>query len=204
MSIPTYQSTTIPVISLRPNWQDGIATSMQRQTTITEALDTSEERQARAPRSLYGISYSTLALSLDETSYLRRVVETADELPVACPLWDMACKLTAAASIAATSLTVDDTTDRLFDVFFEHAILWQRYDLWEVVELDTVGANSVTLLAGLAAAYPANTSYLIPLAYGHVPRGPVEQLTDEHGIWTCDFTERFHNLNDQSVAEDSP
>lgn len=204
MSIPTYLSQAIPVISLRPNWSEPVNVLLSRATTITEALDTTEARQARQPRSLVSLGYTTVGLSAAETAWLRRIVETAEELPVACPLWPFQCRITAAASASDTSLTVDTTDDMLFDVFAEHAIVWERHDLWEVVELDTVGTNSVSLLAGLANDYSANSSFLIPLAYGHIPRGSVEQLTDEHGVWQCQFSERFHNLNDQSVAEDAP
>lgn len=201
--IPTYQATAIPVISLRPDWARPVKLVQRYATTITEALDTTEERQCRQPRCLYAIEYTTLFLSTAETAYLRRVVETAGALPVACPLWPLSCKLTVAASVGATALTVDDSTVALFDVFHQFAILWQDYDHWEIVELDTVGTTAVTLLAALADDYAVGAE-LLPLAYGHVPRGPVEQLTDEQGTWECKFEERFHRLHDQSVPEDAP
>lgn len=203
MSIPTYQGNAIPVISLRPDWKRPVRFVQRYTTGITEALDTTEERQARQPRALYALEYASLFVSAAETAYLRRVVETADDLPVACPLWPLGCKLTAAAAATATALTVDDSASCLFGVFFQYALLWEDYDHWEVVELNTVGATAVALLAGLANSY-AGGALLLPLAYGHVPRGPVEQLTDEHGVWECKFAERFHRLHDQSVPEDQP
>lgn len=203
MAIPTYQSQAIPVISLQPDWSTPPKWRQRYSTIITEALDTTEERQARQPRALYGLTYKTRALSAAETAYLRTLLETSDDLPVACPLWPLGCQLTAAASAGATSLTLDDTADCLFEVFAQYALLWQSYDHWEVVELDAVSDNGATLLAATSLAYTANPpALLLPLAYGHVPRGPVEQMTDEHGAWECQFIETFHRLHDQSVPED--
>lgn len=201
MAIPTYNGQTIPVITLPPNWATRPKWRQSYSTTITEALDTTEERQARRPRPLYSLSYTTLGLRAAETAYLRRVIETADDLPVACPLWPMACQLTAAVSAGATTIVTEDPTDCLFGVFYEYALLWESYSMWEVIELESVNLTGFTLLAAIAGEY-SSQAFVLPLAYGHVPRGPITQLTDEHGRWECRFEERFHRLHDQSVPED--
>jgi len=214
MPIPTYRGNAIPVLSVRPDESTPPKWRSRYATTITESLNGSEERQSRQPRALYGLNFTTSALSAAETAYLRALLEKPDALPVACPLWPLKVKLMAAAAAAATSLSLDETADCLLTlyadanwpldtpVFSEFAILWQAFDHWEIVELDSVTANGATLLAGLVNDY-TTSAYLIPIAYGHAPRGNIDQLSDEHGQWECDFQETFHRLHDQSDPEDA-
>lgn len=200
MSIPTYRGQTIPVISFPVNWADGMKWRQSYSTTITEALDLGEERQGRLPRALYSLTYSTVGLTAAETAYLRRVIETADDLPVACPLWPLACQLTAAATAGDTRIATDDPEDCLFQVFTEYALIWESFDQWEVVELFYTHTSGFILNAALTGNY-STAALVMPLAYGHVPRGPVDQLTDEHGIWECQFSEKYLGLHDQSIVE---
>ncbi|HMP83058.1 MAG TPA: hypothetical protein PKA41_10195 [Verrucomicrobiota bacterium] len=205
----TYQSRTVPIISLRPDWSGGIRFGQHCATTITEALNSKEHRQSRRPRALYSLDYVTQSLSAAETEYVRRLIETADDLPVGCPLWPLACKLTAAASVTDTSLAVDDSDHCLFNVFHQYAILWQSFNRWEIVALSSVGQTSIILASGLEAGFDAGAQ-LMPIAFGHVPRSRVGQLTDEHGSWQCRFSERFVKVSgtlgviDQSVPEVDP
>ena len=200
--VPEGPTSAYRVLSLRPDAATPPRWSNRYSTTITESLNGTEERQARFPRALYALSFQVTCINAAETAYLRAILEDSDAAPVACPLWPLACKLTAAAGILATTLALDDTADCLFEVFQQFALLWEDFDHWQVVELATVTANGATLIAGTFSAYPAN-ALLIPLAYGHAPRGNIDQLTDLHGQWRCDFSETFHRLHDQSVAEAS-
>jgi Fibronectin type III domain len=200
MSLPTYRGTTIPVVPFAVDWETSPKWSQTYSTTITECLDTSEERQARLPRPLYGLVFRTLSLSASEQAYLQNLMQTAANLPFACPLWPMQCALTAAASAGATSLTVDSTTDCLFEVFYQYAILWESFESWEIVELSAVGTNTMTLAAAITGTY-STSAFLVPVAYGLVPREPMTQITDENGQWDCKFQETFNRLTDQSVPE---
>lgn len=200
MSIPVYNEQEIPVITLRPDWVRPLKWSQQYSTTISEALDTSEERQTRFPRPLYRLSYTTLGLSASETSYLRTIIETADDLPVACPLWPLAVPLATDVAAGETTIVFEDANDCLFDVFHEFALVWETFDHWEIVELSFVIPESAGFVAPLQNSYSTEALFL-PLAYGLVPRGPVTQLTDANGRWNCRFEETFHRLHDQSLVE---
>jgi hypothetical protein len=87
----------------------------------------------------------------------------------------MATKLEADAGQGAMSLTIDDPTGCLFDVFYQFGLLWSAFDSWEIVELGVVSGTTV-LASPLARAYRAG-DLLVPLAYGFVERGGVTQLT---------------------------
>lgn len=66
--------------------------------------------------------------------------------------------------------------------------------------MGAVTANGATLLATLANDY-TTAAQLIPIAYGKIPRGDIDQVTDEHGRYQCEFDETFHRLHDQSRDE---
>lgn len=200
MSIPVYRGQAIPVIALAPDWVNPVRFGLEYSTTVSEALDTSEERQARFLRPLYRLDYTTIGLSAAQTACLRSVIETADDLPVACPLWPLAVTLSAAVAAGATTLTLTDARDCLFDVFHEFALVWESFDKWEIAELMSVMPESARLLVPLQKGYSSDALF-IPLAYGFVPRGPVTQVTDINGRWQCRFEERFHRLHDQSIPE---
>ncbi len=212
--IPTYQGAVIPVLSIQPDWQSQIKWRQSYSTTITESLNCAEERQARFPRALYGLGFKTTCLSAAETAFLRTLIESQSATIVACPLWPLACRLTASVSSGATSMTVDDPTECLLvlhpdanyplekPVFGAYALLWESWDKWEVVELSSVTTGgAVTLSAVLVGDY-TTSALLMPLSYGHVGRGNIDQITDEHGQWDCEFHETFHRLHDQSIPED--
>jgi len=203
MAIPTFNGLTIPVVSIQPDWKVTPVLSLNHKTTVAEAIDLTEERESLAPRCLYGMEFQTLTLTSQESGYLKRVLDLAEDLPVACPLWPMAAKLSAAAVLGATTLAVDDTTGCLFEVFHSHAILWESFLKWEIVELNAVNQFSVTLLAGLTQGYSA-AAKLVPIAYGNLSRDSLTGLTDANVEWKCTFMEVFHRLNDQSVPEAVP
>lgn len=203
MAIPTFNGEAIPVLTIQPDWTQPIILRPRHKTIIAEAIDLTEERQNLAPRALYGLEFQSLTLSTQESGYLKRILDLAKALPVAVPIWPMAAKLTVAASSSATTLTVEDTSWSMFDVFHQHAILWESFLLWEIVELNAVGSTSVTLLAGLAHSYTTKAK-LIPVAYGSLSRESLAGLTDANCEWRCIFEEVFHRLNDQSIPEDAP
>ena len=200
MAIPTYRGSAIPVLSLPPDWSGGVKWRQLYSTIVTESLNGAEERQARFPRALYGLKFRTVGLTAAETAYLRALIEKPDALPVACPLWPLAARLMADAGAGSTSLTTDATEDCLFEVLSDFALLWADFETWEVVELSSVSSTEITLSAVTARAYSAGALFL-PLAYGHAARGNIDQLTDEHGQWDCEFNETFHRLHDQSLSE---
>ena len=203
MSIPTFSGSAIPILSVPPDWSDTVELSMRYPSNIAEALSLLEERQSLSPRPLYGLRFASLTRAAKEVGYLKTIVELAQDLPVGVPLWPLAAKLTAAASAGATSLSVDDTTGCLFDVFTQYALVWQSFDVWEVVELSGVTQFGATLSAATANAY-TTTAFLLPLAYGSLKREGATGLTDTAAKWKCRFEETFHGLHAQGTPEDTP
>lgn len=198
---PQYRGKDIPVFSVCPNWDAGLNQKLSYHTIICEALDLSEERFGRYPRCLFGLTYKTLPLRGQETGYIRQVLELAQEMPLALPVWTEGAKLTADIAAVVTSLPVDDTTVTLFTVLHQFAIIWRDYLTWEIVQVTAVNANSLTITATLSAWKKGDTVF--PLAVGFIPRPAAQQLTDEHGVMQVEFIEKFIAEYDQSIAETS-
>lgn len=189
MSIATYNSETIPIVSIPPDWDTSIKFDLLFKTDIAEALSNKEERQARFPGDFWALRYDSATLSEQESGYLRQFLETVLDMPVGCPMWPFAARLTAGISPGATSLSVDDTTDCQFDQR-PFALIWESFDNWEVVQLDTVGTNTLTLFVATTTGTFTTAARVMPLAYGLLARSSTKPQTDELSNWSCDFTEK--------------
>lgn len=200
MPRPQYLGTDIPVFSFKPNWAQSVRLQCLYRTIIKEALDTSEERRGGRPRCLYGISFQTLSLTGTEQGYLRRILELAQAMPIVMPVWTEQCRLTVNASGGSTSLTVDDTDETLFSVLVDYVLLWTSYNRWEVLEIQEVEANTITLAEATSGSFAAG-SMVVPILIGKLPRQNLRQITDENGVFRVDFEERFNGLTDQSLVE---
>lgn len=197
-----YLGQNLPVYSICPDWKTSVRFRTIYSTIIRESLDTSEERLARFPRSLFGIRYQTLPLDGQETGYIRRVMELAQALPIIMPVWTEASKLTAPVLSGATSLPVDDSYPTLLSVLYDYVIVWKDYRTWEVLATDNPGSTVITTLDATVNNYPAG-ALVMPILIGKLPRMGSRQITDEHGRHQVDFEERFHGLTDQSIVETS-
>lgn len=92
------------------------------------------------------------------------------------PIWPDVQWLPALAS-GATAITC--TTDGFDFVAGGQALLWAGVNTWTVIEIDTIGAGSLTLTAALTDGWPAGTR-LYPLRLARIRDGAEEVLsTDE-------------------------
>ena len=169
---------------------------MQDKVLVREALDTSEERLQTRPRPLYGISYTPLTITEQETGYIRRLIELADGLPFGIPIWQDRVKLTADVAAGASILAVESTDNSLWDTFDELAIIWRSFDDWEIVSVDSVSTNAVTLDAELTENWETaddegKPAWVIPVAFGHLKRNEATNLTSDHAKISVDFEDRY-------------
>ncbi len=201
MAVPQYKAVDIPVFTVCPNWSDGVSLRTQYDTLIREALDTTEERQGRRPRCLYGLHYSTLSLTAQETGYIRGVVERAQAMPVGMPVWTDPAKILVDSESGATELTVDDISYTLFQVLTDYVMIWNDFETWEVLAIESMAADTIVLSEPTTQDWPTGTM-VFPILFGKLPRATTRQLTDAHGVFHVDFEERFNGLTDQSETED--
>ena len=197
MANPTYNGVEMPVFTLAPNWQAGEPTVPQEhQTIIREALDLSEERRRARPRALFGIAYEAMTLSAQETGYHRKVIEQAQAMPMGCPFWAHMTLLTADTAAGATELPVDNCNEFLF-TSLKYALIMDRFDNWEVVEVTGVSSDGVTLtLAGptikdwTAAEDPFTGARVYPVMYGELKRASFTAINDEESTASIEFNQK--------------
>jgi hypothetical protein len=185
-----YRGQDIPVFTVQPDWQRPATLRIIDRTIVKEALDTSEERIGTRPRPLYGLRYQTFFLSEQETGYVRRLLELPDNLPFAMPLWLDRLKITVAAAVGAAALTVTSSANSLWDTFDTYALVWTDFDSWEIVEVSSVAANTITLAEPLINEVDEG-AYIVPLMVGWLNRSDKTNLTSDHAIFNVDFEGRF-------------
>jgi hypothetical protein len=200
MPHPTYNGSPIPVFSVPPNWASSVLLRTIYQTVVLESLDTGEERFARRPRCMYGLRFSPLTLSGQESGYIRRIMELAQALPVAMPVWTQETKLTADLAAGATVLAVDDTNDTLFSVLRSYAIIWRDFKTWEVLEVADIDGGEITLDEATTFDWRPG-DLVLPILIGRLPRPRQRAATDVNADLQIDFEERFNGLTDQSIVE---
>lgn len=200
MPHPQYKAQNLPVYSVAPNWKNAVNLRTIYNTLVREALDNGEERQTRFPRCLYGLRYQTLPLEGQETGYIRRVLELAQALPVIMPVWTEGCRLLAEAGIGDSVLSVDDTDPTLFSVLTDYVIIWSDFKTWEVLAVDEISGDEITLSDVTTRVWPAGT-VIFPILIGYLERNEQRQLTDQHGVHAVSFEERFNGLTYQGTIE---
>lgn len=201
-----YQSQDLPVISVPPDWAVTRPQQIiQYRTLVREALALNEQRFMQRPRPLYGIKYSARIRGPQETSYIRKVIERAQALPVACPMWTDRERLVMHGEIGDTELVVSNTVGRLFAVF-PYALLWLDFQTWKVVSVDVIDDITLALDEPLEERWPAGNSgfdgtSIMPLMIGNLKRPSHRLITDEAAEKPIDFIETFHSLYNQSFRE---
>jgi hypothetical protein len=193
------RSITLPIFTIPPDWSETVVVRTLYKTIIREALETSEERQTLRPRCLYGIGFRTVGLTMQETGYLRRLLELAQASPIGMPVWTEATRLTAAAAEGDTVIAVDDISETLWSIVGDYALAWTAFNDWELLEVQSIANEAITLSSpGLGSALPAGTK-ILPVIFGNLPRAGQRPLTDANGVFAVNFEERFNGIANQTA-----
>lgn len=202
MAVPQYNGVDVPILAFKPNW-DGAAFELEPDwdDTISEALSTRENRQGTRPRPLYNLEFTILTESAAQTATLRRILDLAEDLPVGVPIWSETMKL-AAETTASTGISVDWYANNMLD-HIGHLILVQAYNNFEVLGLDTwTDTTTIIVDPAVSAGIPAGTE-VVPLIFGYLERGRIEDMDDEKGYFNVRFEEKFLGISNQTVLEGS-
>lgn len=186
-----YRDRAIPILTIPPNWGRPVKLVEDWGGLVREAMDVSEERQGNYPRPLYKIEYETLALTAQETGYIRRMLQTDTDMPIGVAAWQSQVRLTADVLALTPYVTVEDTAGGLFDVL-PYALLWHSFNEFDVVTTAAVGPNQVQFAEGVAADF-IEGDFLVPLTVGKLRRPNAVAVTDAHGKFGVRFEEAFLN-----------
>ncbi len=166
MQLQTYtmHGKTTRVFPFRPNWANPVNETLEWKTDILRARDGSEQRRALRQIPRRGFDYSLLVMH-EMASLFEALVWNWQHRLYAIPVWTDIGKLTSAAAEDDEEIAVNTTS--LGFRADDFALLWHSPTSYEVVEVDTVAADSLTLTAGLAGAWPLGTR-VYPLVIGHM------------------------------------
>jgi hypothetical protein len=179
----------VPVFTIPPNWQRSVKLGENWEGIVKEALSTAEERLGTLPRPRYTLDYSTETMGAQETGYIRKILEGADDLPVAMPFWQDETKLTAPTVVGNVVCAVDFTAGTLFDVL-PYAIIWHDFDSWETKRLFSISTTEITFADPIENVWAVG-DFVVPVTLGLLRRPNAEAPKDTLGVFPVKFEEQF-------------
>lgn len=185
------------VIGSAPNWSQKLTTKVYWKTVIAESLAGYEHRMACYARPLIKTSYKVTNITRELSSYLRMLIESRSETPVAIPIWMDSCMLLADAVAGQTALSVS-AQNRLFP-WFKYALLYSSDEDYEVVRITSIGSDFVLLSSEIERDH-AVKSILCPLAFGNIKLPNSSYLTATLSEFTIDFEEKLGWIGTETSA----
>ena len=186
------------ILAVRPDWADDVTVEYLWKTVVAQAVTGSEKRSGLWAFSHRALSFQCESRSGMEAAMLRQRLQGSLGLIFGVPFWPDAVTLSADCEAGATSLPVSSTADRRFPAGgLAIAVSGSAY---EVFTLDSVGATSLTLEAGIQQDWPAGTM-ICPFFQGRMDSTGGEitgetgesagisiRITEEHGERLPDAT----------------
>jgi len=161
----------------RADWGQRIDETLEWLTGVETAYDGTEQRYALRRQARRMLEFATRVRGR-EAQHLENLLYGWNARLYGVPLWPERSRLTASAAIGAVTLQCP-TANRTF-VVGGTAVLLADDLTWEVVEIASVGASSVTITTPLAQVWPASTA-IYPLMISRLEANTaVSRLTDSH------------------------
>ncbi len=165
------------ILAVRPDWSSAVGLEYLWKTVIKQAVTGAEKRS-----SLWSVPHRTFEFQCEarngmEASMLRQRLQGSLGLIYGVPLWSDAVALSAGCDAGDRTLPVTDTVNRLFPA--DGLAIIVSGAAYEVLPLDSVGANSLTLAADLPQDWPAG-SFVCPFFQGRMDKNQIT-LSGETG-----------------------
>lgn len=194
------ESPTLEVIGRRvvvfghpPNWADEVVESYEWLTDILTAYGGVEQAIGLREVPRRGLAYSLTTMDRHAGNRLETLLLGWQSRLFAVPVWTDCQAL--AADLALGSLAIPCETSGYEYAADGLAVLWRGHEEYEAVEIESVGASSLTLKAATLALWPAGTK-ILPVRLGRLPgaqnlkretghhfSGRVEFRFDDHPGW---------------------
>lgn len=147
-----------PVFSWDHNWRDNIPERLTWLTDVMTHRDDTEQRRTPRLDPRRQLEYSILPILPREKAALENFLWAKMGGPVMLPIWTDAQILGTAAAAGQPVVTVATPT---FDYDAgAYLCLWRDWLTYEVVEIQSVAAGTVTLAENLIASWPVGTVVL--------------------------------------------
>jgi hypothetical protein len=191
----------IPVWPIEPNWNEPVKETLEWLTDIMTSPTGAEQRRCLRKYPRKDVEFSVAVEGADR-AYLDQFFRSHGGKPVYLPLWFEAYWLTANAAAGSSTLPINQANNggiKAGDILFIGSL--GRASDYELVEVASVGTNSVTLVSPLETDWP-RTAKVHPVRKARIPTQPaVRKLTDQASSVTPQF--RIMQENDDVVLEDT-
>lgn len=168
----------VVVFGHAPDWSEPVRERLNWLTDVMLTQAGVEQRIGLRAAPRRGLEYALATLDRHQTNRLETLLLGWQSRLFAVPVWTEVQTLS--ASLPAASLTIPCTTMDYEFVADGLALLWRTHDDFEAVEIDSVGASSLTLKAATVAAWPAGTR-VYPVRLGQMPaRQSLSRETGHH------------------------
>lgn len=175
----------VVVFGHAPNWARPVVEKLAWLTDVMLSHGGVEQRVGLLDAPRRSLAYELATLTRHQTNRLETMLLGWQARLCAVPVWTEAQTL--AADLPAGSLAIPCATSGYEFAVDGLALLWAAHDRHEAVEIDAVGASSLTLKRATLDAWPAG-SRLYPIRLGRLPaRQPFTRETGYHLTGAVEF-----------------
>lgn len=159
----------ITVLSVAPDWNEGMEESIEYLTDVLTAYSDNEQRRALRQLPRRAIRYRALTLKARDAAGMESLVWGWQHQPYGVPFWPDAQPLLSDVPAGSFSIPVN-TTDRLFAAGGLLAI-WVDEFTFEALSIETVAANSITVSSPTQNSWTAGAgTRVIPIFLCRLPK----------------------------------
>ena len=156
----------VVVFGHAPNWARPVVEKLNWLTDVLLSHGGVEQRVGLRDAPRRALAYELATMTRHQTNLLETMLLGWQSRLWAVPVWTDAQNL--AADLAAGSLAIPAVTAGYEFAVDSLVLLWAAHDRHEAVEIDAVGASSLTLKTATLADWPAGTR-LYPIRLGRLP-----------------------------------
>jgi len=167
------------LFSAPPNWKKAIKETLTWRSGITRSFDGDEHRQELLERPRLSLEYDYVVANYNDISTLTNRIFGWELRTFAVPRWQDKSSLVSAAGIGDTVISCNTTHLGFYNGGL--ALIYVSPTVWEVLDILTVGAGSLTMELPVRNNWPAATK-LFPVYIGQLPsKMKWKKITDR--VW---------------------
>jgi hypothetical protein len=169
------------ILTQDADWSEPVEERHEYLTDILSAYTSAEQRVQLRTLPRFGLKFRLLLHTAEEAARFESDLWRLGARRVKVPLWPDATPLTAAAAPSETFLECETATRRFWAG--HSAMLWRDPGTYEIVEVDSVTPEGLTLSAGLVGDWLADgRTYLVPILLGRLEDAPeMARITSKVG-----------------------
>lgn len=163
----TVTATRIIAMTFNPDWSEPPEEQLAWKTDVLRAYEGMEQRVQLLGKPRRSVTYTYVLEDAQQSSQFHSLVWGWQQRPFALPLWMDQGWL--AADLAVGALAIPFTTPYADLAQDQPVLLWASASSWEIVEIASFTASTLTLKRATRADWPKGTR-VIPMRVARLPR----------------------------------